>query len=187
MADTIADLGTDLHTFYNANYRRWKLQNPSFVQKDGCLTWRNRVGINHEEDYEKLYQQVIDDVQYSLMIENRAVVQIYYQSSHGKVTDAALAFIPEPGTGLEYFRLDFDLRRAKHFSHTTYHAHFGFHCKEMRFSIKEFPYPSQFLRFICGIAFQRKIEHFNRDKFLADDLVSTGCKHHHGLGFIFAA
>jgi hypothetical protein len=185
MSESIRDLAVDLTTFYNVNYRRWSLHDPNFVETDGSLTWRKRSGFLRIDDYDRFYQQVIDDVQYSLMIDSAAVVQLYYQADGKRLCEASLAFIPKPGSGREYFRLDFDARRARDYSHTVYHGHLGFNCKDMRFSVKEYPYPSQFLRFACALAFGQKIQSYNRDKFLGHDLGAWKSKYHHSLSFVF--
>lgn len=185
MPEAIRDLATDLEKCYNIYFRRWKLTNPNFLETGGALTWKNRTGIITSDEYEEFYQKIIDDIQYSLIMDE-AALQIYFQSNDGKVSEANLAFIPKPGSGLDYFRIDCDFGRARDYTHTTYHGHFGFNCHDMRFSVREFPFPSQFVRFCRALAFGAATDSFDRQKFLNRDLVQIGSKHHHCFSFIFA-
>jgi hypothetical protein len=177
------DYYSNLETFYNQNHK--KLINPNFIWRDDKLTWNNRLGWLKEHNYEKYFQWLINEKQYSLLLTDGAALQIYYEFYKDALKIASLSFYPVPESGFEPFRFDLDIDAAKDYHHTHYHIHYGYNTKGMRMPLYRFPMPSEYIKFVLAYVYaENSFYNFKKDLFL-DNLDDLECKYNHSLKFNF--
>lgn len=177
----------NLFTFYNMNYRKYMLTDPRFYLNDALqLTWYNHITNESFENYEQYYDWVFDNVQYSLKLDDDSLLQFFFEAEReGKKNHAkkgSMAYLPNPRNYSEYFRFDVDLKREENYVHTSYHIHFGYRSKNVRFTLNRFPMPSEFVRFIFFLHYGEWVEEFNKNNFW-ETLEERNIKYNHALDF----
>ena len=189
MSQFIKALHTDLLKYYNLKFRELGLRNPNFLFDGSRVSWNKYRPREEFTTYKEYYDWVLENFQYSLMLSDDSVVQIYYEVNQAtdreKLDKASLAFLPNPLTvdidGVNYIRLDCDMDSHIDYFHTAYHIHFGYR-SQMRVSLFQFPTPSQFFNFIMNAAYN---DFYSPQKTLKNcsilDLDSQGYKYQHYL------
>lgn len=165
----LTNLYSDLHTFYNQNFRQLSLVNPLYCRDNSidALTWDDYLSEESFDYYDDYYQWVLSNNQYSLAFGEEALVRIFFKNG-GNHWFASMAFLPDPEINSTYFRFDMDLPKHKDFIHSSYHIHFGYNSDRFRISLMNYPYPSQFLYFIAFLLGSYECENFNKEKFFPD-------------------
>lgn len=183
----INSLFQDLKIFYISNNEKFSLTNPLFTQKNNSeiLTWYNYKSKQSFYTYDEYYLWVINNLQYSVVIDDKVLVQIYYVQKGKDITKASLSFLPHPDLLMSYFRFDMDTENNKDYYHNSYHINFGYRSDDVRFTLNRFPYPSEFLRFVLFLMGYDEFKTFNRKRFF-DDLNSIGDQYSHNFDFTIA-
>lgn len=180
----VISLYSDLDIFYKANSRKYNLLNPRYKFDNRVLSWQNHISNEKFETYPEYFEWVISEVQYSLMLSDESVVQIYFEGEKNKkkfvITKGSMAYLPRPDKYSEYFRFDVDAINARDFDHTAYHIHFGYKAKDTRFCMFEFPFPSEFIKLILSMDYGISFETFNPKK-VFKNLDSFGSKYNHSF------
>lgn len=183
----IQSLFYDLDTFYKANFKEHKLINPRYEMTFNTLSWEKHISNEKFDFYPQYYEWAVNKIQYSFMLEDESIIQIYYEGERIKkkyiVTKGSMAYLPRPDKYSEYFRFDVDYKKAQHFNHTAYHIHFGYRAKDVRFSLFHFPTPSEFIKFILFLDYQKTIASFKSKNFF-DDLDTIKNEYNHILSFV---
>lgn len=180
----VINVHNDLKQFYDHNYGDFQLNNAFFCVNDkkDALTWANYLAEENFESYEEYYGWVVGNSQYSLAFGDMAVVRIYFRGME-EIQFASMAFLPNPANKMPYFRLDLDYAGAKDYVHSSYHVHFGYANNQMRFSLMNYPYPSQYLSFLAFLLGYRDCENFDNGKFFTS-LDEFSDKYNHYLNFV---
>ena len=168
---TIDKIFLDIQYFYNSFAIKYNITNPRFVKSDTVISWSNHIPTERFITYEEYYHWVYNKSQYSFSLENDSLVQLYFEGKWGKekkkrvvkVSKASMAYLPNPASYSEYFRVDMDLDNAKNFCHNSYHVHFGYRNDELRISLYQYPLPSQFTIFLLNS--EEDIRAFSKDRF----------------------
>lgn len=143
---------SDLERFYHENFRNAGLTNPRFILEDRKrLSWADRKPWQAFNTYEEYFHWVLNENQYSLIVQESAFVQIYYEDTNNNEFISSLSFIPEPGLRLPYLRLDCDPSAARDFIHNSFHMHIGYDSQDYRLPLHKFPFPSEFMKVAIGI------------------------------------
>lgn len=181
----VQDLYTDIQKYYNLNYRDSQLINPRFIINDNKLTWASYKTKENKETYEEYFQWVLDNSQFSLQINDEALIQIFYEEDikSKEVFRGSLSFLPRPDYLMSYFRFDFDRNAKIDYSHNSYHINFGYRSDDLRFSLKKFPYPSEFMNMVLFFLNKKEIKSFDKGNFYAD-LDSIGELYNHSFDFV---
>lgn len=181
---TVENLHANLKTTYNANFRKYSLSNPFFTlsANKNVLSWNNYLPKQRLLDYELYYDWINENLQYSLGIHKKAVIQIYFEQTKHGVNKSSLTFLPHPDLEMPYFRFDMDSLKWKDYYHNSYHIHFGFNCDNIRFSLHRFPHPSEFIKFCLFLLGDTSITALKRNNFFAD-LSTIGEKFSHFFDF----
>lgn len=165
----IRHLYTNLNQFYNLEYRDFHLLNPKYIINGSKLTWSKYVPRENQETYEEYFQWVLDQGQFSLQIGDFAVIQIFFEEDmNHEVYRGSLSFLPEPTYLYSYFRFDFDSLANINYTHNSYHVNFGYKSDDLRFSLKRFPYPSEFIKFALFLTAKKEIASFPGTNFFTD-------------------
>jgi hypothetical protein len=154
-----------------------------------AVSWENYRTNEKFETYNEYYNWVINKIQYSFMLKDESAIQIFLEGERSGKKDnyvlvkGKMAYLPRPDKYSEYFRFDVDYKKANDYDHTAYHAHFGYRSKDVRFSLYQFPTPSEFVKFVLFIDYGYHYMHFNSKNFF-DDLDLLGNKYNHNLSFV---
>jgi|GEM_PF-4804663 len=162
----IDDLHNDLSVFYNNNFSEFKLGNPFFYRNNNELSWNNRLSDPKENDYEVEYNWIVENLQYSLSIEDIGLFQFYYYTKNNELLNANIMFLPNPYLSHQYIRFDFSPLDSKTYFHPEIHFHFGYPSNSMRIAIEKMPYPSSFMQFIFHLFGLHEFINFNNSKFI---------------------
>lgn len=176
---SIKDMFLDLRKFYNEHYRF--LLNPFYTLFDNkILSWKNYDLYQHFDLYEEYFRWVTNEFQYSIMLSDGSVIQIYAEEGqNGEIVKANYSFLPNTNTKFEYFRFDLDSPNKKDYTHTIYHVHFGHNKPEMRLSLYQFPLPSEFIKFIlAALYYKKEFYNFKKTNFFPD-LDQLSNRYHH--------
>lgn len=178
----------NLHTFYNIYYRKYTLTDPRFYMNELLqLTWYDHLPNEAFENYEQYYDWVFDNVQYSLKLEDDSLLQFFFEAERegkkNKIKKGSMAYLPNPRSFSDYFRFDIDLKREENYAHTSYHIHFGYRSKDVRFALNKLPLPSEFIRLIFFLHYGEVLEEFNKDNFW-ETLEERNIKYNHILDFV---
>lgn len=156
-------LYNNAETYYNL--KLMSLYNKKIIKKDNCLTWPNYLGKLAYTSYEEYYEFSLNNGQYSFLLVDDSMVQLYYECHNNIIKKANLAYLPSSNNGYTYFRFDLDINSKTNYYHNTYHIHFGFNSNNFRLSLYSFPYPSEFLNFINSL-YKNFDKNFSSDKLL---------------------
>lgn len=180
----IPTLFQDLNVFYLSNNKKYLITNPFFsIAKDGSsLTWFNYQPREKFYFYEDYYEWVSNNLQYSLAIDDKVLIQIFFHETGDKIVQGSLGFLPRPDLYFPYFRFDMDLLNSKDYYHNSYHVNFGYRSDDVRFSLHRFPHPSEFLRFVLFLMGREEFNRYNRNRFF-DDLTKFDEKYSHLFDF----
>lgn len=143
-------LYSNLGTFYNEKFREYDLINPCFIlETKQRLSWGNYLTVPPFEDYQEYIKWVVDNNQFSLELLGIGYFQFYFQDGTKTLKGKGSAtFLPTSGKWGSMFRFDYDENKVTNYFHNTSHAHFGFNCKDFRWPLYEFPFPSEFIKLI---------------------------------------
>lgn len=174
----------DLNIFYISNNEKFSITNPLYTQANNSeiLTWYNYQTKQYFYTYDEYYAWVVNNLQYSLVIDNKVLIQMYYVQKEKSITQASLSFLPHPDLLMSYFRFDMDTNSCKDYYHNSYHVNFGYRSDDIRFSLNRFPHPSEFLRFVLFLLGHEEFKAFNRKRFF-NDLNSLGEQYSHNFDF----
>ena len=130
----------NIEQIYNSNR---ELMNPRFCKNArNQITWINHISNEKFDSYEEYYFWVNENLQYSFLLNEDAFVQFFFEGEKfGKkieVYKGSMAYLPSPYTYSEYFRFDMDLKNEKDYNHVSYHAHFGYRAKDVRFALYKY-------------------------------------------------
>jgi hypothetical protein len=162
----IDEIHTDLYSFYNDYFSKYNLVNPFFYRNDSELSWNNRLPDPRENDYEIEYTWIVENLQYSLSIDDKGLFQFYYCTQKGELLRANIAFLPNPDFSHQYIRFDFTPLDSRTYFHPEIHFHFGYPSNSMRIAIGKMPYPSNFMQFVIHLLGFQEITGFNNKKFV---------------------
>ncbi|HLO59212.1 MAG TPA: hypothetical protein VK179_10750 [Bacteroidales bacterium] len=176
-------LYSNLERIYNANFRKYDLQNPFFCLKNNELTWHSYVPKESFYTYDEYFKWVINNNQYSLAVSGKALIQVYFREENRIITKGTLAFLPEPDSFMTYFRFDMDTINPAPYYHNTYHIHFGYRSDDIRFSLYKFPYPSEFIKFTLFLLGNSEFTSHNNERFFSD-LATIGESFSHKFEFV---
>jgi hypothetical protein len=159
-----------LLSFYNDNFRIYHLANPYFYRNDNELSWRNHLSDPRNDDYEIEYEWIVNNLQYSLSINDSGLFQFFYCCTKDNVLEKAnIMFLPNPDLSHQYIRFDFSPQDSKTYYHPEIHFHFGYPSNSMRISLDKIPFPSNFIRFIVHLIGIQEITNFDDRKFVILD------------------
>jgi hypothetical protein len=147
----IDDLYHDLYSFYNDYFSTYNLTNPFFYRNDNELSWNNRLSDPRENDYEIEYAWIVENLQYSLSIDDKGLFQFYYNTKNNRLSKANIMFLPNPDISHQYIRFDFAPLDSKTYFHPEIHFHFGYPSNSMRIAVEKMLYPSNFMQFIIHL------------------------------------
>ena len=181
------DIYINIQQMYNIYGRKYGLMNPRFIKNDnGQITWLIHISNEKFETYEEYYLWVNENLQYSFSLEDDSLIQIFFEGKRqGKkipVKKGSMAYLPSPYSYSEYFRFDVDLDNEKDYAHPTYHAHFGYRAKDVRFTLFKYPMPTEFLKLIQFLHHEVPIEQYAKEKFW-ETLADRNIKFNHCLDF----
>lgn len=181
---TIENLYQNLRHTYNLYSNKYIIANPLFEMSPNrkILTWRNYQSRESFYYYEDYFQWVTDNLQYSIAIDDRALVQIFFEENGGKIIRGSLSFLPQPDLLMPPFRFDLDTKNNKSYYHNSYHINFGYRSDDIRFTLNKFPYPSEFLKFCLFLNGCSEFSCFSKRKFFKD-LSSLGESYSHVFDF----
>jgi hypothetical protein len=183
----IESVYSNLLTFYNVNNNEYKFLNPRMEKLCDCISWKNYKGNEKFENYDEYYQWALDNVQYSFMFSDESMIQVYFEGVRKKkkfvITKGSMSYLPMPKKYSEYFRFDLDYDREEDYVHTSYHIHFGYRSKDIRFSLMRFPYPSEFIKMILFLDYDKEVNYYNRSMFM-EDLRERSIEYNHALDFV---
>lgn len=167
---TAQNLYMNALTCYNVYAERYSLTNPLFHLSNDkkTMSWYNYKPKEHFYTYEEYYQWANDNLQYSIAISNKALIQLFYYEKDSNITKASLSFLPNPDELMSYFRFDLDCENHEDYHHNSSHINFGYRADNIRYSLNKFPYPSEFIKFCLFVAGNHELTNFNGRKFLAD-------------------
>lgn len=173
---------------YNMFASEYDMLNPRFWLNDrNQISWIGHMSNEKFETYEEYYFWALENVQYSFSFGDDSLVQLFFEGeTKGKkieVIKASMSFLPNPYTYSDYFRFDMDLKNEVDFEHASYHAHFGYRSKNVRFTIYKYPMPSEFVKLVRFLNYNTAIESFSESKFW-EDLNERGIKFNHALDFM---
>jgi len=178
----INKLETNLKIAFSENSMKHEVVNPFFIRSGNTISWGNYLGKNPQQYYDSYFQWVYDNYQFSFEITDLCVAQLYYEFSEDKITKASLAFLPYPHLSHQYLRLDLDHEATRDFDHCSYHVHFGYPSNMVRLALFNFPWPSEFMKFILFMVGKEKIQKFLPQNFFPN-LDDLGNKHNHSMSF----
>ncbi|MCK4261217.1 MAG: hypothetical protein KAX49_19740 [Halanaerobiales bacterium] len=183
----VKSLYSNLKTFYNLKARELHFLNPRFILVQNTLTWDKHISNEKFITYPEYYNWVVNNSQYSLMFEDESYIQIYFESDgeDENVKKGSMAYLPEPEQYSEYFRFDLDMNNITPYNHTAYHIHFGYRSKDVRFCLYQFPFPSEFIKFILTSVYEYEVSCFNPQK-LFSNLDELNNQYNHHLSFSLA-
>ena len=184
----INELYNNLNIFYNQNWNKFRLINPLFIidNSSNSLTWANYKSKESFDTYEEYFYWTLDNNQYSLMIDELGLVQIFYHFKNNSVNNSSLSYLPNPEITSEYFRFDLDERGINDFSHTFYHFQFSYPFNNFRIPIKSFPYPSEFLNYILFLLGLKELKNFNKNNSFEDlDSLQLKNRLNENKGFLY--
>ncbi len=170
---------------YNQYFEQYSLTNPLFCISPNKkkLTWLNYRSKESFYTYEEYYNWVNNNLQYSIAISDKALIQIFFEGDGKKILKSSLAFLPNPNILMSYFRFDMDLLSCKNYYHNSYHINFGYRTDDVRYSLNKFPYPSEFIKFSLFLIGKDEFLFFKKDHFFSD-LNSLGEKYSHFFDMI---
>lgn len=180
---TVKKLYIDLKQFYNCSYLKYNLQNPLFCINGNHLTWNNYLPKESFYTYEEYFDWVVNNNQYSLVILDNLLLQIFYEEKNAKIVKGSLTFLPNPDSMMSYFRFDMDTQKAKDFYHNSYHINFGYNSDDVRFTLFKFPYPSEFIKFALFLSGRSEFTKHSQSKYFTD-LRAIGESFSHFLDFV---
>jgi hypothetical protein len=163
----IADLYNDLMSFYQAHFSNYNFGNPLFFRNDKELSWRNKLSDPRENDYEIEYTWIVDNLQYSLSMDDIGLFQFYYCTQNDELSKANIVFLPNPDISHQYIRFDFAPLDAKTYFHPEIHFHFGYPSNSMRIAVEKMPYPSNFMLFVFHLLGHQELISFYGSKFVS--------------------
>lgn len=183
----IKEVYANIQQTYNMFASKYNMMNPRFFLNDmNQISWLGYISNEKFETYEEYYFWVLDNVQYSFSFGDDSLVQFFFEGeAKGKkieVIKASMAFLPNPYSYSDYFRFDMDLKNEVDFEHVSYHAHFGYRSKNVRFTIYKYPMPSEFVKLIRFLHYSTTIKSFSENKFW-ENLNERGIKYNHALDF----
>ena len=163
------DLHKDLSSFYNSHFEEYNFANPFFYRNDNELSWNKRLPDPRENDYENEYTWIVNNLQFSLSMDDIGLFQFYYGTEKDELVKANIAFLPNPDISHQYIRFDFAPSDDKTFFHPKIHFHFGYPSNSMRITVEKVPYPSSFLQFVIHLLGRKELINFDNRKFVLLD------------------
>jgi hypothetical protein len=176
----ISKLHTNLKIAYSENSSKHEIINPFFVWNGNTVSWNNYLGKNPHGNYEEYFQWVYDNNQFSFEVADFCVAQVYYEVKEEKIEKASLAFLPFPNLSHQYLRFDLDHEAARDFEHCSYHVHFGYPSNMVRLALFNYPWPSEFMKFVLFMIGKEQVQKFSSQNFFPS-LDLLGNKHNHSL------
>ncbi len=178
---------SNIMQMYNCHREDYGIMNPRFIKNEHYqITWINYLGIERFETYEEYYFWAYENVQYSFSLQDDSLIQIFYKAEkQGKkevVVEGSMAYLPSPYKYCDYFRFDIDTNNEESFRHTSYHAHFGYRSKDVRFTLVRYPMPSEFVKLVMNLCYGVHIGGFSSDKFW-ESLDDRGINYNHYINF----
>ena len=160
----------NIEQVYNIKREQYDLMNPRFCKNaNNQITWLNHISNEKFDSYEEYYFWVNENLQYSFLLNEDSFVQFFFEGEKvGKkieVYRGSMAYLPNPYTYSEYFRFDMDLKNEKDYKHVSYHVHFGYRAKDVRFALYKYPLPSEFLKLIQFLHYDISLTKFSQNKF----------------------
>ena len=181
---------SNIEFLYNNHGQEYGIINPRFTKNSANqITWHNHLSNEKFETYEEYYSWANENFQYSFGLQDDSLVQLYFEGKQeGRkiiVTKGSMAFLPNPYSYSEYYRFDIDTSEGtvKDYSHPTYHIHFGYRAKDVRFTLYIYPMPTEFLKLIEFLHFEKQIKKYSESKFW-ESLEERNVKFNHSLDFI---
>ncbi len=176
---------TNIEKIYHINRVKYGIMNPRFCKNNlNQITWVNHVSNEKFESYEEYYLWVNENLQYSFSLNEDSFVQFFFEGEKvGKkieVYKGSMAYLPNPYTYSEYFRFDMDLKNEKDYGHESYHVHFGYRAKDVRFALYKYPLPSEFMKLVEFLHYNISITGFVQNNFW-ETLSDRGIKFNHCL------
>jgi hypothetical protein len=165
----IDNLFSDLRSFYDKHFSNYHLANPLFYRNDYELSWNNRLSDPRDNDYEIEYAWVVNNLQYSLSIDDKGLFQFFYCTKNDVLEKANIMFLPNPNLSHQYIRFDFSPYDSKTYYHPEIHFHFGYPSNSMRIALEKIPYPSTFIQFIIHLIGIQEKTNFDAKKFVQLD------------------
>jgi hypothetical protein len=165
----IDNIYKDLSCFYNDYFLKYSLANPFFYRNDNELSWNNRLSDPRENDYEIEYAWIVENLQYSLSIDDKGLFQFYYCTQNSELLKANIVFLPNPYLSHQYIRFDFSPLDSKTYFHPEIHFHFGYPSNSIRIALEKMPYPSNFIQFVIHLLGIEGINNFDNRKFVLLD------------------
>lgn len=183
----LSEIYSNIEQMYNIYGEKFGLMNPRFIKNDNYqITWLHHISNEKFETYEEYYFWAYENVQYSFSLQDDSLVQFFFEGQKcGKripINKGSMAYLPNPYSYSEYFRFDIDLDNEKDYDHPSYHAHFGYRAKDVRFTLYKYPMPTEFLKLIQFLHYGISIESYSKEKFW-ENLSDRKIKFNHYLDF----
>lgn len=146
----------NLQVYFNQNWKHLCLQDPLFCLNDkkNEITWNNYITQESYDSYYEYYDWVFNNGQYSIRLGDDSLLQVYYKgdkiNNKCNIIKAKLSYLPFIDLPSIYFRFDYDIDSYKPFTHNTCHIHFGYNNELARLTLKKFPMPSEFIKFVLS-------------------------------------